>query len=221
MQTQTQHQTRFTSGPQNNFNKKKGEQPSDQQPSKSEQRQQDLVELRGRANFAQRAVAKVAGFATGLGLAVSGLITNACAGGAHGVVRGADLTTDKAKQGLFQTMFVVNLAAAGFATGHAAQAALINVFQGEAVYHTQPDEMKQNTQATAEQWTDGVKQYIPGSDATGAKKVLNRIGGAVAGEVVGAGAGALVGVSQGFPTGMQIGERAVLRKLVGEKPSGD
>ncbi|MHB2019925.1 MAG: hypothetical protein ACYCW6_23540 [Candidatus Xenobia bacterium] len=155
----------------------------------------------------RRAAEEVVGAAFGIGFGLGSTVTNACAGGAEGLVHGSGIQSHK---GLAtQAAFAANLAVAGAVTG-GPWGAVTNLVSGEAVYHFESSQVKQNVAKAADAWTDKVAAHVPGSG------VLHRVASAAVGEVVGAAAGALGGALSAYHVGHESG-KALVDRLSGQK----
>lgn len=145
-------------------------------------------------------------FTVGAGMVggLVGMIANGAAGGAHGIVKGANLQEKNAEVG-FQVAFAANLLAGG-ALVYGTSAALGTLATGEQTWRTQPETMRQQTRDAVDQYlSDALAQLPPAPQPTTARLV----GQAAIGEVVGVAAGAMVGAQGGYIVGARLGEKAV------------
>lgn len=162
-------------------------------------------------NAFTQVTSSVVGAGNGLGTALVG----ASAGGAHGIVHGAQLDP---RWGNF--LLAANLAAIGAATanygaiqplgagikaalGIALSGATSSVRLGISRWGHFPIPVQKEVYATAEKWTD---HLLPGNaDSHG----LGRLARAAAGELAGASGGGLVGFRHGLQQGRQWGHQWV------------
>jgi len=148
-------------------------------------------------------VATGVGRVTGGAIAgLTGLLANACAGGARGIVRGARLSDGQDADGVFQAGFAANLMLLGGAV-YGAASALATLVAGMQAWKHQEAEVKARVFSTVDRYVDRAVTQLPPSDTT-ARRVMH---GAV-GEAVGIVAGAVVGAEAGYRVGAEAGERA-------------
>lgn len=154
----------------------------------------------------EKVARKVAGFAVGLVFGTSGMLVNACAGGAQGVVHGSRL--EKHKAGAFQGVLTANLAAAS-ALGGGPVGAVLGTVGGHLIWRIQGPDVREKVQHGSEVWVDRVLARLPGNpdEAGPARRLAN---GAV-GELVGSVAGAVAGTIGLFRAGQAVGEGFVAR----------
>ena len=155
----------------------------------------------------QGAVSQVASFTAGTVGGMVGMITNGCAGGAHGIVTGAGLS-DKAASIGFEAAFATNLLATGGLL-YGAQSAMSTLFSGLGTWRYQSEATRQQTRQSVEQYLGQALQALPPVPPGTAPTTGRLVGQAALGEVVGLAAGAIVGAQGGYIIGSQVGERAV------------
>lgn len=160
----------------------------------------------GVGDCVEKVARKVAGFAVGLVFGTSGMLVNACAGGAQGVVHGSRLPQHK--EAAFQGVLTANLAAAS-ALGGGPVGAVLGTVGGHLMWRIQGPEVRERVQHGSEVWVDRVLEKLPGNpdEAGPARRAVN---GAV-GEVVGSVAGAVTGTIGLFKAGQAVGEEFVTR----------
>lgn len=152
----------------------------------------------------ERFSADFAGYTLGAMGSVVGLVTNGCAGGARGLVQGAQFE-GKAADNAFQVAFAANLAVAG-AIGYGATTAVAMVASGEATWAQQPQELRDRVFAAVDaKLSETLAQFPPAEGLTTGR----RIGQAVVGEMVGLTVGAIAGAQGGYQMGAELGHIAV------------
>jgi len=168
----------------------------------------------------------VAKVGAGIAWGAAGAFVNAAAGGAQGVVHGAQLKDDTAKYTNL-AMLGVNLLGSGAVGAIAAHmghnaiagAAALNLVQGFVSWSLESPQTRQRVADTADLWVDSVLGQVPGSkkdtppgtppstppgDPPG---IGRRIVGGAVGEVVGFLAGTTVGATIFYREGSEWGER--------------
>lgn len=175
-------------------------------PAARPQKPSREVEPEGLGDCVEWAARKVAGFAVGLVFGTSGMLVNACAGGAQGVVHGARL--EKGREAAFQGALTANLAAVS-AVGGGPVGAVLGTVGGHLMWRVQGEKVRERVQRGSDKWVDAVLEKLPGNpDEAGAgRRALN---GAI-GEVVGAAGGVVAGTIGLFQAGQKAGEAFVER----------
>lgn len=162
----------------------------------------DTVTYSGVQGVVSRAVSMTAGTVGGM----VGMITNGCAGGAHGIIKGAGLTDQAASLG-FDVAFAANLLATGGVL-YGTQSAMSTLFSGVGTWKYQSEMTRQQTRESVEQYLGKALQSLPPVPPGTAPTTGRIVGQAAIGEVVGMAAGAMVGAQGGYIVGSQLGERA-------------
>jgi hypothetical protein len=151
------------------------------------------------------AARKVAGAVVGLVFGTSGLLVNAAAGGAEGVVHGARLESHK--EAAFTGVMTANLVAGSAVGGPVGM--VMGAAGGLLLWRIQGEKVRERVKAGSDAWVDKVLSKLPGNpdEAGAARRVAN---GAI-GEVVGAAGGAVAGTLGLFELGQEMGEGFVTR----------
>ena len=172
-------------------------------------------EERGVGDCVEWAARKVAGFAVGLVFGTSGMLVNACAGGAEGALHGARVTEHR--EAAFQGALTANLAAAS-ALGGGPVGAVLGTVGGHLMWRIQGEGVRERVQTGSDRWVDAVLTKLPGNpdEAGTGRRIVN---GAV-GEIVGGVAGAVVGTIGLFKVGQAAGEAFVTRSAERLRGSG-
>jgi len=117
-----------------------------------------------------------------------GLLTNSCAGAAHGIVRGAQFEGDTAEH-VFDAAFAANLILVG-ASAYGPAAAIGILAAGQAYWAQQPQEARAKIFETVDHYVDAVVAKLPPSEHPG---VFRLVGQAAIGEIAGVIGGAVAG----------------------------
>ena len=152
----------------------------------------------------ERFTASVAGYTLGAVGSMVGMVANGAAGGARGLVKGAELEGQTADNA-FQVAFAANLAVAG-AIAYGASSAVAMVASGEAAWAQQPQELRAKVFASVDTKVDEMLAQFPPADQ---HSIGRRIGQAVVGEMVGMTVGAFAGAQGGYQVGAEFGQIAV------------
>ncbi len=196
------------------LSKVEGTKASTQQPSMQVSKEQ-AIENGDKIALSDYA-SKTIDIGAGLGNAAMALVTNSAAGGAEGILYGAQVNTPN-RNTLFDMAMTANLFLTGTITA-GPLGGIANVAQGEAYWSQEPDQFKQEVLEAARKWTDTVIGIDSPQLRNNPTPMMKVVYGAI-GEVVGSIAGAVIGARRGYEYGVQASQAKLAEWKQGIKSS--